>query len=174
MKQSARCVRSRGFTYLGLMFIVAVLSMTTAMASVVWSTVQQRANEKELLFIGRQFQAAIERYSLRSAVPLGRYPRSLEDLLRDGRSVQIERHLRRLYADPMTGRTEWGLLRLRDGGIVGVHSLSNRVPMDSGGAAAALGFSQAASYRDWRFVAPSALELLASAGEVPAAERDSR
>jgi type II secretory pathway pseudopilin PulG len=152
--------RGRGFTYLGLMFIVVVLSMTATMASVVWSTVQQRANEQELLFIGRQFQAAIERYGQRNVGTEGRYPRRLEELLRDARTIQIERHLRRLYIDPMTGQAEWGLLRLADGGIVGVHSLSSRAPMEAGVAAAALGFSQATSYRDWRFVAPSAVELL--------------
>ena len=42
------------------MFIVGVLALTSAMASAVWSTLQRRDNERELVFVGRQFQTAIE------------------------------------------------------------------------------------------------------------------
>lgn len=155
-----------GFTYLGVMFIVVVLSMTASMASVVWSTVHQRHNEHELVFVGRQFQAAIERYQQRSKEAEARYPRRLEDLLRDDRAPSIERHLRRLYTDPMTGRAEWGLIRRPDGGIVGVHSLSERKPMPGSLRAAALNASDALTYSEWRFMAPSAVAPVA---ESPAA-----
>jgi type II secretory pathway pseudopilin PulG len=158
--------RGRGFTYLGVMFLVALLGLTAAMASVVWSTEQQRADERELVFAGRQFQAAIERYQQRPVSPnnpaeaIARYPRQLEDLLRDNRAVQAERHLRRIYIDPMTRRPEWGLIRAADGGIVGVHSLSERKPMAGTLLAATFVLDPtaraAATYRDWRFVAPSA------------------
>jgi type II secretory pathway pseudopilin PulG len=159
----------RGFTYLGVMFLVALLGLTAAMASVVWSTEQQRADERELVFVGRQFQAAIERYRQRPASANNpdnraeastRYPRQLEDLLRDDRTVQADRHLRRIYIDPMTRRPEWGLIRAADGGIVGVHSLSERKPMAGTLLAATFVLDPtaraAATYRDWRFVAPSA------------------
>ena len=153
--------RGRGFTYLGVMFLVALLSLTAALASVVWGTEQQRVDERELVFAGRQFQAAIERYQSRAPANVAaRYPRELGDLLRDTRAVQIERPLRRIYIDPMTRRTEWGLIRGADGGIVGVHSLSERKPM--AGTLLAANFAGvesagvATSYRDWRFIAPSA------------------
>jgi len=150
----------RGFTYLGVLFIISVLGLTAAMASVVWSTAQRRENERQLIFAGRQFQAAIERYGQRAQGNDVRYPRQLEDLLRDPRAVNVRRHLRQVYVDPMTGTREWGLVRLPDGGIVGVHSLSDRTPMQ-GAATGAGGRSE--TYRDWRFIAPSAEPLLVSA-----------
>jgi type II secretory pathway pseudopilin PulG len=45
--------RGRGFTYLGLMFFIALMAMAAAMASAVWSTTQRRDNKRELVF-GRQ------------------------------------------------------------------------------------------------------------------------
>jgi type II secretory pathway pseudopilin PulG len=154
--------RARGFTYLAVMFIVGVLGLTASMANALWSTLAQRDNERELAFAGRQFQHAIERYRQRSATAEPRYPRRLEDLLRDDRSpLQPVRHLRRIYLDPMTGLPEWGLIRAPDGGIVGVHSMSERRPMAGTLLAASfqrdeMGGGDAASYREWRFMVPSA------------------
>ncbi len=161
--------RGGGFTYLGLLFIICVLAMTAAMAGVVWSTVQRRENERELVFIGSQFQAAIERYHQRSKGARPQYPRRLEDLLRDSRSPQVHRDLRKLYTDPMTGGRQWGLIRLPDGGIVGVHSLSSRVPFERTFVAAGLAFPLAKTYREWRFIAPSAVDLLGPPATVDAA-----
>lgn len=160
----------RGFTYLGLLFIISVLGLTAAMASVVWSTVQRRENEKQLEFAGRQFQAAIERYGQRAQGSDVRFPRELEDLLRDPRAVNVQRFLRQVYVDPMTGERQWGLIRLPDGGIAGVHSLSERSPLRSSLSAVAgtPGGDAAETYRDWRFIAPSAQALL-TAGPGPAA-----
>jgi type II secretory pathway pseudopilin PulG len=155
----------RGFTYLGVLFIISVLGLTAAMASVVWSTVQRRENEKQLVFAGRQFQAAIELYGQRAQGSDMRFPRELQDLMRDPRAVDVRRFLRQIYVDPMTGENEWGLVRLPDGGIVGVHSLSSRTPLRSGLSAVASvrAGEDAESYRDWRFIAPSAQALLMSA-----------
>lgn len=150
--------RAGGYTYLALMFIVALLALTTAMASVVWSTVQRRENERQLVFAGGQLAAAIER---RHAMPeaAGAYPRRLEDMLGD----RLHRELRQVYVDPMTGRREWGLMRDLSGGIVGVFSLSDGAPLQQ------TRFTGAKSYREWRFVAPSAGEVEASAASAPAA-----
>ena len=78
-----KAAHSRGFTYLGVMFVVALLTLTAALASPVWSTVQKRENERELLFVGRQFQAAIERYARHAGGSAPTYPSRLDDLLRD-------------------------------------------------------------------------------------------
>ncbi len=155
--------RARGFTYLGLLFIITLLGLTAAMASVVWSTEQRRENERQLVFVGRQFQAAIEHYSRLATGPEPRYPRELNDLLRDPRAVNVRRHLRQVYVDPMTGEREWGLIRLPDGGIVGVHSLSERTPLRQSFAASAASQASDESYRSWRFIAPSAAELVVQA-----------
>ena len=154
-------LRQRGFTYLGVMFIVSVLAMTAALASVVWSTELRRERERELVFVGQQFQAALERYRQRSADPAAPYPRRLEELVHDDRGVDVQRHLRRIYVDPMTGDTQWGLIRLPNGGIVGVHSLSDRTPYPRKFVTAGVVVPVGDTYRDWRFIAPSATDLLA-------------
>lgn len=154
--------RPRGFTYLGVMFIVSVLAMTAAMAGSVWSTAQRRENERELLFVGRQYQLAIEHYRSRSTGGVPQYPGSLDDLLLDPRAPRVQRDLRQRYPDPVTHTREWGVIRLPDGGIVGVHSLSDRSPLKRNWNDAGVAFPQAKRYSDWRFIAPSAVEMLAS------------
>lgn len=142
----------RGFTYLGVMFIIALMGLTGAMASVVWATAQRRDNERELVFIGQQFSAAIASYQRRPAVAPPRYPRTLEELVRDDRTPTPVRHLRKVYVDPITGDSRWGLVRAPDGGIVGVHSLSEREPFPRTQPIA--GYSpppNSKTYRDWRF-----------------------
>lgn len=145
------------------MFLIAIMGMAAAMASAVWSTTQRRDNERELVFAGRQFADAIERYRKHSVDPLHPYPRSLQELLRDDRSGVPRHHLRRLYVDPMTGDSRWGLIRQADGAIVGVHSLSERTPFVrkfvTPDFAPPAGIN---SYQQWRFVAPSAASALAA------------
>ncbi len=159
-----RAKRLQGFTYLGVLFIVSLLTLTAAAASAVWSTVQQRDKEVELVFAGRQFAAAIERYRVRSdrlaEIPARVYPDSLEALLNDERASQPVHHLRRLYLDPMTGDAQWGLIRLPDGGIVGVHSLSMRRPYPRTFVTPDFSTPATTTYRDWHFMAPSAQALL--------------
>lgn len=155
-------VRSRGFTYLGVLFLIGLLAMTAAAAGAVWSVAKQRDDERELVFIGRQFETAIERYRAASSDPAQPYPRQIEELLRDDRRIEPAHHLRRLYVDPMTGQASWGLIRLPDGGIVGVHSLSDRRPYPRERIVEGFAPSPARSYRDWAFVAPSAVEVLAA------------
>ena len=154
-------MRPRGFTYLGVLFLIGVLAITAAAASVVWSIAAQRDAERELVFMGRQFASAIESYRTRSTDPVLTYPRQLEDLLRDDRSITPQHHLRRLYVDPMTGNSQWGLIRLADGGIIGVHSLSDRKPYPRTYVVAGFSAPESTSYREWRFVAPSAADMAA-------------
>jgi type II secretory pathway pseudopilin PulG len=142
--------RSRGFTYLALLFIVAILSGGLALTGVVWHTVAQREKEAELLFVGHQYRQAIARYYL--AGPR-QYPRTLADLLKDPRRPGAERYLRRLYPDPLTGSGEWGLVRGPDGGIQGVYSLSKERPLKSAGFRAQdRELAGASSYTDWKFL----------------------
>lgn len=113
-----------GFAYLWLLFLVAVMGLGLSVASDVYSTVAKRDREKALMAVGRQFQEAIGRYhAFRPAGARREFPASLEDLLRDPRSPGTVRHLRKIFVDPMTGKAEWGLVRIGDR-IIGVHSLS--------------------------------------------------
>jgi type II secretory pathway pseudopilin PulG len=115
----------------------------------VWHTTVRRDKERELLFVGSQFRTAIELYYLNHA----RYPHSLEDLLKDPLYPSTRRYLRKIYRDPMTGRNEWGVVRGADGGILGVHSLSEMQPIKiSGFGRAGSGFDGAEKYSEWVFV----------------------
>ncbi|MCY1541438.1 hypothetical protein D9M68_771320 [compost metagenome] len=84
-------------------------------------------------------------------------PMTLEDLLKDPRTPGLLRHLRKLYADPITGQAQWGLVRDAAGRIVGIHSLSERPPLKTHGFDAAHArFEQAQHYSDWVFGLPAA------------------
>jgi type II secretory pathway pseudopilin PulG len=144
----------RGFTYLGLLLSVALTGAGLAGAGSVWSVHAQRERELELLFAGDQYRRAITAYY--NEVPQGqshRFPRRLEDLLQDKRWPTMKRHLRRLYIDPMTGSAEWATVVAPDGGILGVYSRSEAVPLKRHGFGRYYtDFEDAATLQDWRFV----------------------
>ncbi len=142
--------RERGFTYLTVLFMVAILAGGLALVGEMWQTNDQREKEAELLFVGNQYRKAIERYYLLG--PQRQYPRSLEDLIKDPRRPGTERYLRRLYPDPVTGK-EWGLVKAPDGGIWGVHSQSEARPLKTGGFKQRdAEFANAQRYADWKFI----------------------
>ena len=140
----------RGFTYMNVLFLVAMMGGGLALTGDVWHTAAMREKEAELLFVGNQYRKAIERYYLSG--PQRQYPRALEDLVKDARQPYTVRHLRKLYPDPITGR-EWGIVKAPDGGIVGVHSISEAAPFKT--AKFKLRdrtFDGAQKYSDWKFL----------------------
>lgn len=142
-----------GFTYLGLLFAVAMLSAGVATTGEVWHTAQQRQKEQELLFIGNEFRQAIRLYYVNTPSAIKRYPPALEDLLKDPRYPNTQRYLRKLYRDPMTGQAEWGLVESPGGGIAGIHSLSDAAPLKSGNFSNAdLELKSKTSYSEWTFI----------------------
>lgn len=155
-----------GWVLLALLFILAALGAGMAAVGTVWTTVVQREKEAELLFVGEQYRRAIESYQQRGPGSEKPYPPSLEALLQDRRFPMPVRHLRRLYPDPMTGRPEWGLVRDDQGGIVGVHSMADGVPMKTAGFPPVQeGFEAASSYREWVFKARQPEKKAAEAGD---------
>jgi len=140
----------RGFTYLTVLFVVAMMSVGLALAGEVWETSAKREREAELLHVGNEYRKAIERYYLSGT---RQYPRNLSDLVKDPRQPGVVRHLRRLYPDPITGKEEWGLVKSADGGFAGVYSLSEAAPLKSAGFAVRdAAFEGKAKYSDWQFV----------------------
>lgn len=143
-----------GFTLLGLLFVVAALGVGMAALGTIWHTAAQREKERELLFVGDQYRGAIESF-WKMPLPEGtprRLPRGIDELLEDPRFPHTVRHLRRAWRDPMTGKPEWGLLKDADGGLLGVHSLSDAEPFRRDGFPAIyLQFAEAQTYRDWVF-----------------------
>lgn len=147
--------KQRGLAYLGVLTLALAMGIALSAAAGAWSRQLQRDKEEELLHIGLQLQRAIAGYHRSGPAPA--YPKTLEALLKDERVPFTRRHLRRLYADPFTGKPEWGLIKGADGGIVGVHSLAEGRPLKQRGFAAELGdFADKDSYRQWVFLAPAA------------------
>lgn len=156
----------QGFTYLALLFAVAIAGAVLAATGIVWSQANQREKEVELLFVGNQFRQAIALYYQRTPGAAKRYPEKIENLIEDWRYLSTQRYLRKFYTDPMTGKAEWGLVMAPEGGVMGVYSLSAGKPIKSAGFAHAedvAGFAKATSYADWRFAyAPVNLSQTAS------------
>jgi type II secretory pathway pseudopilin PulG len=153
-------------TLLVVLFMVVVLGLAMGMTGMVWKTVAQRAREEQLLWVGNQYRLAIKSYyKVAHAGARGTYPKNLDDLLRDPRSVGIVRHIRKLYKDPMTGK-DFELIRAggtvtgaglatgtATGGIMGVASTSEETPLKQDGFRDVYkDFKNASSYQDWQFV----------------------
>jgi type II secretory pathway pseudopilin PulG len=150
---STRRLHCRGFTYLIALFAVATASAMVAAGSIVWQKEAQRAREQELLRVGNAFSNAIGRYYERTPGTVKRFPPTLEDLLRDDRYLSLQRYLRRIYRDPLTGKTQWGLVDAPGGGIMGVYSLSEAKPVKVANFDDAnRSFTGAQRYADWKFV----------------------
>ena len=142
-----------GFTFLGLLIIIAIMGAGLAAAGGLYSHGAQRDKERELLFVGNQFRAAVESYYRRSPGAAA-FPKSLDELVEDKRFPMPQHHLRRLYADPLTGKPDWAVVEAPGGaGIMGVHSRSQAAPVKSGNFDARdAAFEGAARYSDWQFV----------------------
>jgi type II secretory pathway pseudopilin PulG len=140
-----------GFTYVIAMFAVALAGLLLASTGEIWSHSQQREKEKELLFIGAQFREAIGQYYQRTPGMVKRYPEKLDDLLDDRRYLSLQRYLRKIYSDPMTGKNLWGTISASEGGIKGVYSLSDASTIKSANFDT-VGFSGGSRYSEWKFV----------------------
>jgi len=153
--QAARRAQ-HGFAYMLLLLAVALISIAATAVIGLGSTMARRDAERELLAIGAEFQQALRSYA---AVPIGAVtptsgqgPAALEDLLKDPRVPGMRRHLRQLYADPLTGRSQWGLVLDAQGHISGIHSLAEGRPIRQTGFEPQLAaLENADSYRQWVF-----------------------
>jgi type II secretory pathway pseudopilin PulG len=142
-----------GFTYVGLLILIAVFALISAETLRAGMTAQRRVAEQELLDSGWRLTQALESYA--RATPAGQnpVPRTIEDLLRDPRSpTTTVRHLRRVEFDPITAQAQWGIVRTPDGrGIDGFHSLSTARPWRKDFVPPFTDFADKPLYRDWVF-----------------------
>jgi len=160
--------RQAGLTYIGLLIAVVFFGLGSVGAARLLVTTERAEREAELLFIGHQFRQAIHSY-FAAGPRAGQYPPKLDDLLQDSRYPTPKRHLRRLFVDPITGKTDWGLVLAPEGGIMGIYSQSEREPqkranfdLTDADFELALQRQQAQgvapldaspySYRDWKFI----------------------
>jgi type II secretory pathway pseudopilin PulG len=144
------CVRrASGFTYLGLLVLVALIGLMLASAGEVAATAARRERETQLLWIGHQYRAAIARYWLQRRA----YPQTLEELVGTAPEAPVQtRFIRRLYPDPMTNAVDWVLVAAPTGGIMGVASRSGKAPLKIGHFDDAdVDLEGAKTYGDWQF-----------------------
>lgn len=144
--------RQEGFSYVVVMFLVAVLSVSAVRALENTLTMERRDKEAEVLWRGMAYREAIRIYYESAPGTAKSYPQELTDLLYDGRLVRPTRPLRKLYNDPLSGGP-WAVIRNEDGRIIGVHPNSDAVPIKRAGFPAELAeFEAAKHYSDWTFV----------------------
>jgi hypothetical protein len=128
---------------------------------------RQRDNEAELLFVGEQYRQAIMSYWRESPGGVRSWPARLDDLVEDKRFPKPRRHLRKLYADPLSPETPWGLLN-QGSAVIGVYSQAPGTPFRQVGFnAKQRGFDSAQRYADWRFLAEVPSPAVAPAKPLP-------
>jgi type II secretory pathway pseudopilin PulG len=160
----------RGAMLVVVLVAVVVMGLGAALAGTSWKTITQRAREQQLLWVGEQYQRAIESYynadfrggsqprafqppgSEKNSSGTGMLPSRLEDLVRDPRSAGVVRHLRRVYPDPMTGEP-FELIKDQGGRIRGVRSSSDEKPFKTDNFPPGLeDFAGAERYSQWDFI----------------------
>lgn len=127
-----RVTGNGGFTYIALLAAIVIIGISLGSAGKYWKNIMTREKEEELLFRGSQYREAIDRY--RTAIPgrLNQYPPSIDELLKDSRTVEGKRYLRQRYKDPVSGED---FVEVRDQlsrRIVAVHSPSDKEPLKVG------------------------------------------
>jgi type II secretory pathway pseudopilin PulG len=158
--------RHDGFMLLGLLIVLALGGISLMAAVDVWTLERQREREQQLLYVGDQYRQAIRRYFF--AAPPGSpriLPKKFELLLEDDRYPIPVRHLRSLYPDPITGKAEWGEVRVGEH-IAGVYSLSDAQPVKQAGFSPTYEtFNGKTSYQEWVFAfnGPTAANVTAPA-----------
>lgn len=141
-----------GFTYIGVMIFVSLLGVGLSGVGQIWAQVVKREREQELLFIGNQFRTAINQFN-KNSPGTDRNINSLQDLLRDPRYPGAVRYLRKMYLDPITGSTDWGVVVNQNGSITGVYSLSEDTPFKKHNFSAVnQSFEGKNKYSEWVFM----------------------
>lgn len=144
-----------GFTYVGMVFFVAILGLVGAATLKVDSLLRRAAAEQDLLEIGAEFSEALRSYA--AATPRGypTAPPTLQDLLKDPRFPGTRRHLRKIFVDPVTGKDAWGIVYQGDKiGVLAVYSLSQAQPLKLANFDARfLNFENKEHLSEWKFTA---------------------
>lgn len=152
MRVGKRRQKQSGFTYLTVLFLIVLAGVVLARIGIDWSQAGKREKELELLFIGNAYRQAIKLYYDRTPGMIKRYPATLEDLLSDKRYNPPQHYLRKRYLEPILNRSQWGIIAAPEGGVMGIHSLSNEHPIKTVGFDKPnISFEGAVSYSDWEF-----------------------
>lgn len=144
-----------GFTYLALMFLIAIIGLAAAASVQLGAISHRRDAEAQLIHTGQVYKLALGSYLENTPEGMGPHtaPKRLEDLLRDPRFPFVKRHIRQLFADPITGKADWRLIYDEKGGIIGVFSRSKEKPIRVDNFPDEFFyFARKKTYSDWQFV----------------------
>jgi hypothetical protein len=125
--------RQKGALMAGLIAMVAISLICSAVAFQAWIDVLRRDNEAEMIFRAEEIVRAIQRYRRDHG---GQGPRKLSELLDP--SPRRSYYIRREYDDPLVPDGKWGLLYMGPGGSI----LDPSVEPETGGLGLGLGGSQ--------------------------------
>ncbi len=140
-----------GVVYVWMLVSLIFLSLGIGYWSSNYAILKQREKEQELLRIGLIYRNAIYQYYKNSPGGVKSFPVKLDDLLKDPRSLEVRRYLRKLEKDPITSLS-FEVVRNTHGEIINVHSVSDKKVIKKKGFPIELNsFEQAKSYRDWLF-----------------------
>lgn len=144
--------RQQGMALMGALLVIILMGLALAEAGNRWSDIQRREREQELMKVGDTIRKAIGSYYNQSPGMVKQFPPTLSSLLKDDRFPIPQRHLRKLYIDPVTQRKGWGLLYAPSGGIMGVYSLSGERPFKTRNFSPPYQeFEKKKAYIDWIF-----------------------
>ena len=114
-----------GFTYLWILFSIAMLGVSLTVSSQLWVASAQRQKIEQMNWIAEQFTQAIGSYYESSPGSVKLYPQTPEMMLQDERFITTKRHLRKIYVSPFSGQPNWDWIRGVDGGLRGVRVRGN-------------------------------------------------
>lgn len=143
-----------GFLYIWIILSISISSIGILSAQKYWSTIVKRENETQLLYAGDRIRKAIKSYY--ETPPIGfkkKFPKKLDDLLRDPRYNSIKRHLRKIYIDPVSKNYNWGIIKSSNNGISGIYSKNLQIPLKKANFPEDYtDFENAKNYSDWKFI----------------------
>jgi type II secretory pathway pseudopilin PulG len=119
----------RGFTYILLLWWVAISGVLLAALGQQWLMESRRQKEAEFVFRGTEIGRALGSFQDATPAGMASMPSSLAELLEDKRGPKPLRHLRQLWVDPITGKP-WQVDREAGAGrIVGIRGVSKAKPV---------------------------------------------
>ncbi|GAA5559964.1 type II secretion system protein [Acinetobacter seifertii] len=140
-----------GAVYIWMLLLLIFISLGIGRWSVNYATLKQREKEQDLLRVGLIYQNAIFQYYNNSPGGVKDLPEKLEDLLKDPRSLEVRRYMRKLEKDPISQHS-FEVVRNSSGKIIGVHSPSDQTTIKKSKFPEKIKYFEGSrTYRDWIF-----------------------
>ncbi len=144
----------KGFTLLAALFILMIMGIMLGKMGESWSMIMRRDREEELLFRGKQIKTAIQRFNdndTKFGKGVGGV-KGLDSLMKDYRSLETNRYLRKEWKDPITGK-DWQFIKDPIKGVIGVASPSDQKPLKKANFSEEFKYFEGKEkYSQWQFV----------------------